>query len=140
MPDSSAPRVSGARPFRGICRRRRHIGCDMSKKARIFDIRKGCQREGMRGGSLAHFDEAARNQPHSTKETAREDGGLAGACYSGSRAWMVVRIGSNERGGAGMAIVRRTRWKRDVPEVRIDVPGAGALSLAAEEAMGHDGL
>lgn len=76
--------------------------------------------------------EVFRGRPHFTVSGARTAGELAEACYSGNRIWMVVRVEEDERGDPGMSILHKTRWKREVPEVRIDSISQ-AVAMAREE-------
>lgn len=82
--------------------------------------------------------EVFRGRPHFTGDGARAAGELAAACYFRNRIWLVVCVDGDGHSDPGMSILHKTRWKREVPEVRIDSIGQ-AVAMAKEETREQGG-
>jgi hypothetical protein len=120
---------------------RRMVLLDFGGEIGVGDVHDAVQEVGKALGDIGDgytLVEVFRDKPHFTIAAAREAGNLAGACDSGSGIWMVVRVEGDDHCDPGMTILHRTRWKREVPEVRIGSVGQ-ALALAAEEVREQDG-
>jgi hypothetical protein len=76
--------------------------------------------------------EVFRNHPCFEAGARLVAGEVVGTCYKNSRIWRVIRLEDVEYADPGVAILHRTRWRRDVPELTMDNIRE-AVAVAKEE-------
>lgn len=114
---------------------KRAVLLDFSGEVGVFDI-KGAEKEV--GAALKDIGkgytliEVFHDNPHFTMSASKLVGDLAACCYDDSRIWRVVRVEDRLHADPGMAILHRTRWKREIPILEMDNVRM-AIEVAKEE-------
>lgn len=116
-----------------------------SKRALLLDFSEEVNKEDVQRAE-AEIDQALRdigggytlieifhNHPHFEGGAGYFAGDMVEACYTNNRIWRVIRLQEDGNSDPGMAILHRTRWKRDVPEIEMDNIRE-AMAVAREEA------